>query len=308
MSNEPSDRSERERNQQTFDDWLEQKAAETGSSREQVLEQLLGSYWTLKEITQLVDERGKPQLHTEGDEATATDARRDGTSIENAVTETEFAELLDDLEAVEADVEAVEADVEEIRERSNDIDDVTSSLEAGQARLRSRLDDEFEHLQTILTYLVQTGDDRDARITETQTQFRAEIRELRAEREQLRRLRREAQRLGTHGADCEQCGEHIDLALLTGPDCPHCNRPLTGVKEETNWLVLSRYTVTTGSSTQSSGSSGTDAADDERPSSHRDAGTSASDASNEGSRAETEHPDESVESTSIDEGEFEWLS
>ncbi|KAB1187469.1 MULTISPECIES: hypothetical protein [Haloferax] len=266
MSNEPSDRSDREIATTTFEDWLDQKAAETNSSREYVLEQLLDSYWTLKEVTQVVNGRDSAAVGADIDES--DDAHRETSPHAGAaVTEDEFGELVERVESLHKTLQTeserrstLTEDVQSLAERldefegehasvdevSDTVEDVRTSLEAEQERLQARLDEEFDNLRTILEYLVETGDSLDVRLTETQIQYRAELREIRAERAQLRRIRQDARDAGTYTADCERCGETIDFALLTEPNCPNCGRTLTGVESETKWLFLSRYTATTG--------------------------------------------------------------
>ncbi|KAB1193246.1 hypothetical protein GJR96_07220 [Haloferax sp. MBLA0076] len=271
MSNESSDQSDREIATSTFEDWLTQKAAETDSSRERVLEQLLDSYWTLKEVTQVLDGRNRTPMFADDGGGERPGANRHGQAAmtDGAVTEDEFDELVQRVESLQTELQTesrqrstlaeevqsiadrlddVEAGYEDVDELTDTVDDVRSTLETEQSQLQARLDEEFENLRTILEYLVQTGDELDVRLTETQAQYQAEIRELRAERDQLRRLREAAREAGTHTADCEQCGGTVDFTLLTSPECPNCNRTLTGVAEETTWFFLSTYTATTGRS------------------------------------------------------------
>lgn len=334
MSNESSDRNDREIATSTFEDWLAQKAAETDSSQERVLEQLLDSYWTLKEITQVLDGRNRTPLFSDGDRPAEADRQGPTALTDGAVTEDEFDELRQHVESLQSElqtesqqrsaltegvqslaerVEDVEAASEDVDELADTVADVRSTFETEHAQLQARLDDEFENLQTILEYLVETSDELDVRLTETEIQYRAEIRELRAKRDQLRRLREAAREVGTHTADCEQCGDTVDFALLTSPECPNCGRVLTGVTEETNWFVLSTYTATTGGSPGGNRAKAANESDSEKPP-DRDGEAESPQTTDDGVQTDTEptvtesRVNQQTDSTSPNESDFEWLS
>lgn len=329
MSNESPERRDREIADSTFDGWVAQKAAERETSRERVLEQLLDSYWTLEQISQVMGGRGDSS--SLGDRSASTD--RDDDRETNG-TVTEYTELLDSVESLQTELETASrrhaALAEEVRSLSERLDDVeatqdavdglaervetvASSLEADQERLHARMDDEFDDLQTILEYLVETSERLDARVDETQQEYRAEIRELRTERDQLRRLREEAHDHGTHRADCEQCGATVDLTLLTTPECPNCMRHLTGVTAETNWWVLTSYTATT--ETRATESRAPESDDDSPDGGRTRSGTSGSadqpaddDESPAVTRGGDERgPPESETGTPPDESGFQWV-
>ncbi|KAB1198158.1 MULTISPECIES: hypothetical protein [Haloferax] len=318
MSNESPERRDREVATSTFEEWVAQKASERDSSREHVLEQLLDSYWTLEQITQVLGEKKHtPQTGEQGtnDHWDAGERHRGVT-----VTESERNEVLDTVEALQTELEAasrrraelfesvqsladrleeVEATQGSVDELAETVEAVRSTLETEQDRLHDRMDDEFDHLQTILDYLVRGGDERDTRISDMQTQYRAEIRQLRAEHDKLRRIKEEARDLGTYIADCEQCGESLDFALLTTPNCPNCDRQLTGVNKETNWFVFTSYTATTRTGATASPSPKVQSGSslDERPTTHRDDETEPVATANE--EKEEEEKDEQSASNEV---------
>ncbi|WP_416840350.1 hypothetical protein [Haloferax sp. DFSO52] len=340
MSNEPSERRDREVATSTFEDWVAQKAAERDSSRERVLEQLLDSYWTMEQITQMVGGRDasvpfpveRPANTTRDADSEQTDGAvteftnselRDSieTLQENLETASRHrAELVDEVQSLAGRLDEVEATQESVDELAETVREIQTSLESEQARLDDRIDDEFDNLQTILDYLVKTGDNLDAKITQTQIQFRAEIRELRAARDRLRHITEDARELGTYTAGCEQCGTAIDLALLTEPDCPNCERALTGVEAETNWLVLTSYTATTQThATDSPPREGerehsreTEAHSTEATTPETADGTEptaeAAQSTPSESQSEGDDSTETTPGTSPDETEFQWLT
>ncbi len=166
----------------------------------------------------------------------------------------------DRLSEIEADVEAVAAESEAARESLVDdyesladrIDDLETDVDGRhkqladeQKRLRSRLDAEFEDLETILEYLVARSDDLDAELSAVEERSDDELSQLRWEREALRSLLSDAAGHDVHSGACEACGERVDLGLLADPYCPACDALLTGIDERDKWLFLSDVVVTT---------------------------------------------------------------
>ncbi|POG55452.1 hypothetical protein AUR65_008530 [Haloferax marisrubri] len=253
----------------SFEAWLDQRVRETGKSREQVFEELLASHWQLNEIAELVgrDRRTSNEIPSEAEGETPPP--RDDTEANKPVSDDELTEVLELIEGLQTKVETeaqrrarleqsvqalttrldeLEAALDEVEDLPDELDAVESTLRERHRTLDARFDDEFENLQTILEHLVETDDRVETKLKEIETQYGAEIREIRAEREQLRRVKQAAKEADTHEGDCEHCGETIDLTLLTSPECPNCQRPLHGVEKETKWLVLTDYTVTVASS------------------------------------------------------------
>jgi archaellum component FlaC len=165
----------------------------------------------------------------------------------------------DRLSEIEADVEALAAESEAARESLSDdyesltrrIDDLETDVDGRhkqladeQKRLRSRLDAEFEDLETILEYLVSRSDDLDAELSAVGERYDDELSRLRWEREALRSLLAAAAGHDVHAGACEACGERVDLGLLAEPYCPACDALLTGVDERDKWLFLSDVVIT----------------------------------------------------------------
>ncbi|WP_058828686.1 hypothetical protein [Haloferax sp. Q22] len=274
MVSDPVDNDPADETPSSFEAWLDQRMSETGKSRDQLCQELLASHWQLNEITELLG-RDSPASDERSSEAKRATRSRDDTE-NKPVSDDELAEVLELIEGLEAEVETeaqrrahleqsvqalttrldvVDAELDEVEAALDEVEDLPAELSEVESTLRerhrtldTRFDDEFENLQTILEHLVETDDRIETKLTEFETQYGAEIREIRAEREQLRRVKQAAKEVDTHEGDCEHCGETIDLALLTSPECPNCQRPLHGVEKETKWLVLTDYTVTVASS------------------------------------------------------------
>jgi len=56
------------------------------------------------------------------------------------------------------------------------------------------------------------------------------------QQEQVASLKQEAAEIGRRTAQCETCGETVDLGLLTEPACPHCATPAEAVTQRSGFI------------------------------------------------------------------------
>jgi len=56
------------------------------------------------------------------------------------------------------------------------------------------------------------------------------------QQEQVASLKQEAAEIGRRTAQCETCGETVDLGLLTEPACPHCGTPAEAVTQRSGFI------------------------------------------------------------------------
>jgi len=231
MNDDPSDRRESHQSPET-DGWIDRIAESEGLSREEVVEQLVSSYWTLKEM------HGLMGLSEEGVESADLPLDLDRIYSESVADDVEeIVDRLDRLEdAVEAggtaDVDEVGARVEMLAQR---IAAVEESLAERVGGLEGRFDEEFDNLETILDYLIETTDDLGERVQSADEAQEA----ARADREEQRRLvelKRLASRLGVRSAKCEYCDATVEIALLPTPHCPQCDRQFTDIQPATGWF------------------------------------------------------------------------
>lgn len=233
MAEDPRDKRDVRSESNAPDEWLDRIADSEGISRDEVVEQLVSSYWTLKEMHGLM-EHSEEGIQTE---ELPLDVERVFSDTFSDDIE-EVTERLNRLEAAlaegAADEEASEAAarVEMLAQR---IDAVESKLSERQDSLQSRFDEEFENLETILDYLIETTDELDARI-DTVVREQETDRGHRDEQERLVELKRLASRLGVRSATCEYCDTSLDIALLPTPDCPQCDRRFTDIQPSKGWF------------------------------------------------------------------------
>lgn len=124
----------------------------------------------------------------------------------------ELASRLDDLAA---DVAALEAEVE-TRAAEATLDDLAATVDEQAATLidsESRLDDVEEKLRTVGWAVSDLREERRDRGTDT-----------------LDRIKAAAAGHDLSRAVCENCGEGVEIALMTRPACPHCDAAVTNVE------------------------------------------------------------------------------
>jgi hypothetical protein len=265
----------------SVEEWLSQQAAEEDISQEQLFGRLVSSYWTLNEMEELLGgatdgDRSIGRPSSENPVESDSEAHERLMELEETVeTEVEHRQSLDmlvettadRLTTVEETVEELSAEVEGLDESLNrkheslteQTDELAEELEqeretraseqqmlAGeQERISTRLDSEFDNLETILTYLVSRTDELEADVSDVDSRQEEALMRLRWERDALNSIKRDAADANVQSGECESCGETIDLGLLSQPYCPACENTLTGVTEERKWLLFSNIVVTT---------------------------------------------------------------
>lgn len=240
---DPRDRRDARSGQLPTEEWLGQLAESEGVSREEVLEQLVSSYWTLKEMHGLIEGR------EEGDEEWPIDVE--------ALYSEAFAEELEDvnerldrLEEGDEDV-ALRGEVEMLAERidgvegalAGRIEDVEGSLGGRIDDVEGRVDEEFGNLERILDYILNTTDDLEEDLGALEREQEAD-RRRRAQQERLTDLKHLASRLGVRKAKCDYCDATVDIALLPTPECPQCDRQFTDIDPDRGWFGLGSSTLT----------------------------------------------------------------
>ncbi|WP_276272637.1 ribbon-helix-helix protein, CopG family [Haloarcula litorea] len=121
--------------------------------------------------------------------------------------ETELTELNRELVEVRDHVE------EELADREAEIDDVDERVDG----LAARVDDAEDKLQ---------------RVAWVVSDLRDEVGGRDAHQRAVDRIKRAAAQEGISTANCESCGESVDVSLLTDPECPHCGSTVSDVRPE----------------------------------------------------------------------------
>jgi len=130
----------------------------------------------------------------------------------------------------------------EIRSRLSELEaELTDRLaeEADErAELEAWIETEFDNIEDVLQHLLSTTDNLEYRLgsaIESQREQLEPLQAAHAEQEQLQTLKNEAIEKGVDAADCDDCGETVDLGLLPEPYCPNCDQQFTGVTASSWW-------------------------------------------------------------------------
>lgn len=245
MTDDPGDQDNKRFDSASSEEWVDKIAESEGLSREDVLERLISSYWTLKEMFRLMEQTEDDLEGRAGpDDVDMSAAGRPSSPDFEAFKE----EVTDQLESLQTDLDALESEVQEPDEATRRLGgqleslgervaDIEADLSGRQDSLSSRVDDEFENLEVILDYLIETTDEIDTRTAELSEAQRGLNRRL-DERTRLADFKQRANRMGVRKANCGYCETSVDIAMLERPLCPQCDRFIVDVERNKGWFGL----------------------------------------------------------------------
>jgi hypothetical protein len=147
--------------------------------------------------------------------------------------------LAERLEGLEADAASKSAVDEAVEERVGGLDDRLADVEEQVdelAELEARVDD------------IDAGeiDDKLSRVASAVVRVRRRLEAAerdRSDRERLDALTATANRNGVRKAACTDCGDTVDISLLTAPECPHCGGAFAELEPNPGFLGTSRLVV-----------------------------------------------------------------
>jgi chromosome segregation ATPase len=256
------------------DEWLDAKAAELGVDREAVVVQLLSSYRAAEELD---DDSVTPPADVEsqvrdviaeripdiadavqGQVDTDTDAVEDRLTAEVDRVETDFRSKLDDVRErvvqvkrdadAKADPDHTHPELDELATLSTEVDDLTDritdlseAVESGErerddlaervedlTELADRLDDVEDKLQTVAWVVSDLKDELDTRSGTSRA---------------VEQLKQAAAEADVDRAVCDSCERPVDIALLSSPNCPHCEATVNDVELPGGLFGKPRLTV-----------------------------------------------------------------
>jgi len=158
-------------------------------------------------------------------------------TIERRLDNLDDSERLDDLEA---ELDGVESQLAEIRGQI----DEQSEAEERIGDLAERLDDVQEKLKTVAWVVRDLREDR-ARAGAT-----------------VEAIKREAATHDLSRAKCENCGQGVEIGLLTEPSCPHCDAALDGIKPSSRMFGIGSAKLTVAAQIESGAEEQGDEMDD----------------------------------------------
>ncbi|MFB1065042.1 hypothetical protein [Natrinema sp. H-ect4] len=268
MTRDPTDQNDGFPSSNSLEEWIDQQAVSEGVSKEELFQKLISSYWTVNEMSQLVDETDTnhgPSSRT-GPPSTTSDKAESApdqvTELRELVKDIEkelqtevrrsnqigartstLAERISEIENKLAEVESQsESQITEIRD---ELQSLETELTSDRKNLEADLSSKFDDLQTILKFLVEKTDEFDDQIANIKQDYYGTVEQIEEEQKLLQKLKQDASDVGSYTGECETCGTAIDVALLMDPHCSQCHSQLTGVKKEAAWWILSKTVITT---------------------------------------------------------------
>lgn len=214
--------------------WLDERAAEADVEADELLTRAVVAYRLVDEEDGVLDEAAVPSDAT--DELDRLDERVDSL-------QSELDEKIDDVRSRVVQVKR-EADRKapadhghpELEDRVDAAGTAATEAQDQLDQLGDRLDRGFENYEEILTYLRDTTDELDDKLTRL-ARATVSLRRRTAQMEAtvalwrgVDDLKTEANRHGVTSAKCGECGSVVHVGLLGKPRCPHCEQPFTGVE------------------------------------------------------------------------------
>jgi len=231
-----------------IEEWLDDRAAESGRDRGDVLARAVATYRLLSEAESTTDAEPLDQrlgeLADRLDELeAATDDRVDDVrdrivqvARSSADADHDHPELAERIEAAEAAGNATEAEL--------------ASMRRALAELDRQVEGGFDNYEAVLSTLADRADDTDDKLDTLAgavvdlRQRVAALEAANARRSAVEELQRDANGRNVAAADCENCGKQVHIGLLAAPRCPHCETPFEAV-EPGSWF-LGSATLTVG--------------------------------------------------------------
>lgn len=233
-----------------LDAWLTRRAAETDRDPAEVLSRAVATYRLLSEYE---DETGDPTDGEQPDAATLPDRlaaieadiadlsarheRHESTTGEDVADLRErvvqVLQIAEEKADEDHDHAELEAELDEVEAAVAEVEQSLSATESAIERLDDRVDGGFENFEAILDDLVSTVDETEGKLDSLAgavVSLRGRTSDLEAanaRRTAAEDLQAEANREGVGVADCEECGEAVDIGLLSKPRCPHCDSVFT---------------------------------------------------------------------------------
>ncbi len=144
-------------------------------------------------------------------------------------------EAFDSVDELDAELTALNRELVEVR------DDIENDI----ADQSARVDDVDERVDDIEDRLSDT-EDKLRRVAWVVNDLRDNQGGRDAHQKAVDRIKRAAAQEGISSASCENCGESVEIGLLTDPRCPHCNSTVSDVRPE-GGIIRKKATLTTAS-------------------------------------------------------------
>jgi len=179
----------------------------------------------LPDITDAVESRVEGRLDEVEEEFTGkiTDVRQRVVQLKRELDGKAPADhdAFETVEELDESVAQLNRELVEVRDEfEDDLADQTervNDLESQFDEVERRLDDTEEKLKRVAWVVNDLRDNQGGRD---------------AHQKAVDRIKRAAAQEGISSASCQNCGEKVEIGLLTDPQCPHCNSTVSDVQPE----------------------------------------------------------------------------
>jgi len=220
-----------------LDRWLDDRAAETGRERGEVLARAVATHRLLTDAADATDvpplEQQLAELADRVDDLeTETDDQIEDVRDRVIQVARSRAESDHDHPDLEARIDEVERDE----------GDEIATLRRVLASLERRVDGGFDNYEAVLSSLTDRADDTERKLdmlASAIVDLRKRVSELEAadaRRDAVEELQADANRRNVGTADCEHCGKRVHVGLLSDPRCPHCGESFVDVEPGSRFL------------------------------------------------------------------------
>lgn len=229
-------------------EWLEERATALGIDRRALLVQLLETHRRAAGLDSEEFEALLSEVATDEDSVVAD--RDDLEELEGRIddVDTALSEHVEDLrsrilqlkDAVESSepTDHEHSEIEALSRRVEALSTELEGVETGADELASELEElssEFVSAEDRLA----TTETRLHRMARVVLELKQHTDRTAGSGEALNELRRTANRNGTTAADCDSCGEHLRIGLLTEAACPECGQEFADIEQPSS--ILGRF-------------------------------------------------------------------
>lgn len=238
--------------------WLASRAAESEMDADDFLTRLVAAFRT-------IEDSGEVAFATETELESVADDVADVQSTVEAVESGAESDVEDLRERVVQVAEAADAkadadhDHPEVADRIEQTASAVKRLE-GETRALSKqvedlqdwADEGFENYEEVLEYLTEETEALDGKVgtvARVLVDVRRAVQQIAAaeeERAAAGALKHMANEQGVREAACEECGNSVDIALLTDATCPFCASTFSAVESSKRFGVFQSATLVTG--------------------------------------------------------------
>ncbi len=227
-----------------LDGWLEDRAAETGRDRGEVLARAVATYRILSEAEDATDTQ--PLDRQLADLAERITELEDDTDDRIEDVRDRVVQVMQTAKS-KADPEHDHPELEErIEDRIEAAEQAGSddgeALRRAVAELDRQVEGGFDNYEAVLSSLADRADGAEEKLDKLAgavVGLRKRVTELEAadaRRQAVEELQADANRRNVGTADCEGCGKRVHVGLLSDPRCPHCGEPFVDVEPGSRFL------------------------------------------------------------------------